>query len=146
MAKVEENQYDVRGREIVGRRFNHLLVTEYVGFARVRGRRSRCVKARCDCGTEYIYPVSMLLSCKIGRCRECASKRAGCKATATKATLCWHCAKSTNRYKCQWADGKPRTDWDAQETLTETVFGRKVKSFVVYWCPAFEEDRRGNKG
>ena len=56
-----------------------------------------------------------------------------------KDTLCWTCARADDRDECCWADGVPRTDWDATATKIKESYGY-VDSFVIHSCPDYISD------
>ena len=61
-------------------------------------------------------------------------------------TLCWTCANATSKYKCPWARGIPRTDWEAEPTLLHTAAigtqdDRLLESYNVIQCGGYTPDK-----
>lgn len=67
--------------------------------------------------------------------------------TGDMPTLCWDCQKADSRFKCPWAGGVPRKDWQAEPTVINpcginSPTNKPVKSYRVISCPAFVPDER----
>lgn len=123
-------------REMVGKRYGSLMVVEYIG--KVYSGGNLMVRVRCDCGAEFVHPAARIIAGIKTRCSDCSNNT---------GTLCWRCAKAVDRFKCPWAGGKPRDDWEAIPTKiiaqhTESRYTREVDSFHVISCPGFEPDNR----
>lgn len=59
---------------------------------------------------------------------------------------CWTCAKATDKYKCCWAAGKPRDDWDAVKIhkVCPVIHGlqHEYDTYDIKRCGGYEEDKR----
>lgn len=128
---------EAMAREMIGKTYGELTVIEYAG---VDEKGYHLVKAQCSCGQIIIRPASRIRAGKTKRCPECAS------IYHRKTTLCWSCAKATDRHLCSWAGGIPRKDWDAEQTtLYNGLQGgaaRPVTSYKVNKCPGYAPDGR----
>ncbi len=129
MSRFTEREYEDMCHEMVGKRFSHLTVTEYLGVQKSKfGKHgNRMLKARCDCGNEFTARASDVRLGKLKRCSTCS------RMLAKHTTICWNCAKATNLYLCPWAGGKPRDDWDAEEAVIDGMNTWSVRS-----CPGFK--------
>ena len=132
---------EAMAREMIGKKYGELTVIEYAGVDTYAGYH--LVKAQCSCGQIIIRRASMIRAGKTNRCPECASKY------HHKTTLCWSCAKATDRRLCSWAGGIPRKDWDAEQTTLDNGLqggrARPVTSYTVNKCPGYVPDgREGN--
>lgn len=130
MGRFDDREYDDVCRNMVGKKYGQLLVLEYIGKQRTPegDRNYRIIRARCDCGAEVIAPATKVRLGGIKRCRACSVHY------KKKATLCWSCAKATNKYLCPWAGGKPRDDWDADQTVIDGM-----DTWQVNGCPGFKK-------
>lgn len=124
---------DERYRAMVGKTFGRLTVIEYIGIDSRYPQAGRMIRCRCECGTVQTYNASRVYSGSIKHCSKCFWY------ITDKVTLCLRCRKATNRHLCQWADGKPRTDWVAEETYHKRD---GYNSYRVIKCPDFDPDRR----
>lgn len=143
--------YDRACEDMVGKKYGKLTVTEYVGLVErsiADPARIRKVKTVCECGREQIVSASEVRTGHRTSCAACKDVKAVIcrKRFIKKPTLCWRCKKSTNRLLCPWAGGVPRDDWEARRTTIceknqagGITYDRKVESYIVISCPAFEE-------
>ena len=143
--------FDQQCLDMVGKRYGKLTVTAFVGLWVIRGDRPRrCVKAKCDCGSEYVYEAYRVRTKKIGSCRDCKDKLASLGIDRRKSqvpqTLCWTCQNATSMFRCPWAGGKPRDDWEATPTTLNVVAEGELKytvqSYIVHKCAGYEMDER----
>lgn len=125
-------QYETMCREMVGKRYNKLVVAEYLGIIdfnnRKRKSKERAVKCYCDCGRELIVSAMQIRKGYVKSCSECSDRKWG------NTNLCCDCRKATNMRLCSWAAGIPRDDWDAQPCITGGL-----KTYKINSCPGFEK-------
>ena len=133
MTKAQTKAREELYRALVGTKVGKLTILEYYrGY--IGDHSYRLFRCRCDCGHEGTYKASQVYAWKVTRCMECAQH-------VPSKTICFDCAKSTNKNLCSWAGLKPRTDWKA-ELITMNDNGRPTETWRVLECPDFEEGRR----
>lgn len=125
-----------RADDMVGQKYDHITVVESLGL----NLRTDyyCVVGLCDCGDRRVYRANSLRREDRKHC--CPSCGGYGHVVDHRNSLCWRCAKATNRHLCKWADGQPRDDWDAERNdikYAETT----IESYCVKSCPGFEEDK-----
>ena len=125
--------YEALYKSMVGQTFNRLTVLEYLGSIAGARDGSRMVRCQCECGSVNLYRACDVYKGNVKHCGECTGY------VSDRVTICLRCRKATNRHLCQWADGKPRTDWVAEETHHKRD---GYNSYRVIKCPGFEPDRR----
>lgn len=118
--------------QMVGKRFENLTVI----FIQNDGKTALC---RCDCG-KYLHLLAR--SVRDGRYKRCITCQK--RFSNERGTLCWRCANACNKNKCSWANGVPRSDWQADKTRlwSQTNEDGYIDSFLVIKCPGFVPDGR----
>lgn len=142
--------------EMIGKQYGKLTVVKYAGRGRPEGdgKGDIYVECVCECGETRKVEAWKIRRGYITECKSCAYRGRKCGVRKHKPrtrnvpeTLCWRCAKATNRHKCPWAGLVPRDDWEAipvhREERIPTSQGKyivhTIDTYSILSCPGFEE-------